>query len=597
MLSHMHAFVDDYADRIERRAKLVDRPFTRKVAATPVLMLALVLFIVAISTSALIVADHSVARIVRTDMRDVSELNTAALRFGSADAALYRLLVAKAADPRTDVDVRADAITRDLRVVRRKLTNFLARHPHDAVEVNAAVADLDRYDATVHVITSMLEIDFASSAAMVAPFRDHADRVERRIRAVAAAGIKRADIDAANTLLTTRSTVIAILCVSMIVAALGMFMAYVVSRSTVRSIIGITRATDKVMRGNVPDFAALHRGDELGQIVCALESFHQQRCEARDLEQQAERLRENALRQEERRVESIRRTREEAEASRRRDLAMLAQTFEASVSTAIGQVQQAMAHLDRHAADLSQSSEGDRMLAMDLDTIARLFTEEMLEASRTTQSLSCAFDTIDREVEETRQAARSITRHAHSAATAVSESQAQAATIAHITDVIDDIARQTNLLALNATIEAARAGPAGVGFAVVAAEVKSLSGRTGASTNDVRDQIDAMQQRIATIVSNTGSLTALIVGMDAIIERVAAMSRAQTVSIDRINGQIEQVQERTGALTDASERISTSARENLDGVLRLRTASETLDRALAGLAVDAQAFIGKLLVG
>ena len=116
--------------------------------------------------------------------------------------------------------------------------------------------------------------------------------------------------------------------------------------------------------------------------------------------------------------------------------------------------------------------------------------------------------------------------------TSIHEVCSAAAQIGEFVSTIEAIAQQTNLLALNATIEAARAGDAGRGFAIVASEVKTLSGLTQKATDDIRSRIKRLQDEV-------NGLTGTIDGVKAKVDVAATDARSVSHDIMSLRANVQ----------------------------------------------------------
>lgn len=124
--------------------------------------------------------------------------------------------------------------------------------------------------------------------------------------------------------------------------------------------------------------------------------------------------------------------------------------------------------------------------------------------------------------------------------------------ILRLLEGIKSIAGQTNMLALNATIEAARAGEAGLGFAVVAREVKLLATDSRAAADGIAEMTTRLNDTLAMIQS----------GFQDISERVATMVQ----SIEENGSAAEEQLRATGNIADRMSQLGQEIDDAISGI-------------------------------
>ncbi len=353
-----------------------------------------------------------------------------------------------------------------------------------------------------------------------------------------------------------------------------------VGRQIVSLVGKMTDAMSRLATGDTNvDVPAVGRGDEIGQMASAVQVF-----------------KDNA-------IEKLRLEEEQAAAAQRADdekrhaMMEMADQFQAHVKAVVDGVSSSANEMQATAQQMSETAEETSRQSANVASASDQATANVQTVAATAEELSASITEIGRQVMQSAKVAESAVAEAETTNGTVQGLAAAASRIGDVVSLITDIAGQTNLLALNATIEAARAGEAGKGFAVVAQEVKNLASQTAKATEEISQQITAVQEETNGAVGAIEKIRSIIGEVNDIATTISSAVEEQGVSTQEIARNVQQAARGTQDVNSNIEIVSKAAGETGSAAGQVLNAAQEMSRQAEEMRGEVERFLGEVRAG
>ena len=270
----------------------------------------------------------------------------------------------------------------------------------------------------------------------------------------------------------------------------------------------------------------------------------------------------------------------------------------------VGQVQHASIRINSTATELAASSvrlesnaSGFGASATEVAAATREISTTGEELLHTMQVVADSAAGAAEKAQESREGLQSMQQSVHrldaaaeTVATRLSTINEKAQGINAIVGTITKVAEETNLLSVNAAIEAEKAGEFGLGFLIVAREIRRLADQTAAATLDIERMIRQMQSAVSAGVDEMDrfgdSLRAVLDDVDRVGQRVQGIIAHVEDDTIRFVQVTEGMRSQTvGArqIDEAMRALSAGARQTIESAGEFGTASGELQGAIQSL--------------
>tara|TARA_Y100000782_G_scaffold111650_1_gene140263 strand:+ start:1565 stop:3244 length:1680 start_codon:yes stop_codon:yes gene_type:complete len=319
-----------------------------------------------------------------------------------------------------------------------------------------------------------------------------------------------------------RNLVACLLCLAVVVATVVM-----VIRSITRPVNALSETMSAVAAGadTGADFST--RRDELGAMGVALNQFRSVLAEREKLSAETE-------------------ARHQEEREKQNRIAELIAVFRETSEDVLGSVTETVVSLRENMQSLNDATDETATCAASASEISVNTSSNVQTVAAAAEELTTSIHDLNRSVSNTQKTVSGATRKAQDTSEKVVNLATFAKRIGDVVSMIAEIAEQTNLLALNATIEAARAGEAGRGFAIVASEVKSLARQTAEATEQISEQVTAVQEATAEAAEAMSDISSVMGQVNEETATMAAAIEQQSEATAEISRNAQQAADGTG---------------------------------------------------